>query len=162
MAERKFLGTGLKFPPEIDRATGRFKTVSGEESVKESIYLILMTQRSERFVRPSFGSDIMSYTFMDTGETMLSIFRRNITQTILEQEPRVSDVAVTTEVAERQGMVIVSINYIVSETNKRDNLVFPFYLNTGEETGEEGDLDLDAPQLETAYYDENGNEAEVY
>ena len=162
MVERKFLGTGLKFPPEIDRATGRFKTVSGEESVKESIYLILMTQRSERFVRPSFGSDIMSYTFMDTGETMLSIFRRNITQTILEQEPRVSDVAVTTEIAERQGMVIVSINYIVSETNKRDNLVFPFYLNTGEDTGEEGDLDLDAPQLETAYYDENGNEAEVY
>ena len=162
MAERKFLGTGLKFPPEIDRATGRFKTVSGEESVKESIYLILMTQRSERFVRPSFGSDIMSYTFMDTGETMLSIFRRNITQTILEQEPRVSDVAVSTEIAERQGMVIVSINYIVSETNKRDNLVFPFYLNTGEDTGEEGDLDLDAPQLETAYYDENGNEAEVY
>ena len=162
MAERKFLETGLKFPPEIDRATGRFKTVSGEESVKESIYLILMTQRSERFVRPSFGSDIMSYTFMDTGETMLSIFRRNITQTILEQEPRVSDVAVTTEIAERQGMVIVSINYIVSETNKRDNLVFPFYLNTGEDTGEEGDLDLDAPQLETAYYDENGNEAEVY
>ena len=162
MAERKFLGTGLKFPPEIDRATGRFKTVSGEESVKESIYLILMTQRSERFVRPSFGSDIMSYTFMDTGETMLSIFRRNITQTILEQEPRVSDVAVSTEVAEKQGMVIVSINYIVSDTNKRDNLVFPFYLNTGEDTGEEGDLDLDAPQLETAYYDENGNEAEVY
>ena len=162
MAERKFLGTGLKFPPEIDRATGRFKTVSGEESVKESIYLILMTQRSERFVRPSFGSDIMSYTFMDTGETMLSIFRRNITQTILEQEPRVSDVAVSTEIAERQGMVIVSINYIVSDTNKRDNLVFPFYLNTGEDTGEEGDLDLDAPQLETAYYDENGNEAEVY
>ena len=121
-----------------------------------------MTQRSERFVRPSFGSDIMSYTFMDTGETMLSIFRRNITQTILEQEPRVSDVAVSTEIAERQGMVIVSINYIVSETNKRDNLVFPFYLNTGEDTGEEGDLDLDAPQLETAYYDENGNEAEVY
>ena len=162
MAERKFLGTGLKFPPEIDRATGRFKTVSGEESVKESIYLILMTQRSERFVRPFFGSDIMSYTFMDTGETMLSIFRRNITQTILEQEPRVSDVAVTTEIAERQGMVIVSINYIVSDTNKRDNLVFPFYLNTGEDTGEEGDLDLDAQQLETSYYDENGNEAEVY
>ena len=157
MAERKFLGTGLKFPPEIDRATGRFKTVSGEEAVKESIYLILMTQRSERFVRPFFGSDIMSYTFMDTGETMLSIFRRNITQTILEQEPRVSDVAVSTEVAEKQG-----INYIVSDTNKRDNLVFPFYLNTGEDTGEEGDLDLDAQQLETSYYDENGNEAEVY
>ncbi|MBO6137694.1 MAG: GPW/gp25 family protein [Lachnospiraceae bacterium] len=162
MAERNFLGTGLKFPPEIDKATGHFKTVSGEEAVKESIYLILMTQRSERFVRPFFGSDIMSYTFMDTGETMLSIFRRNITQTILEQEPRVSDVAVDTEFVEKQGVVIVSVNYVVSSTNTRDNLVFPFYLNTGEETQDENGLEPDAQQLGPSYYDEYGNEAEVY
>ena len=160
MADRNFLGTGMKFPPEIDKATGRFRTVSGEEAVKESLYLILMTQRSERFVRPSFGSDIMSYTFMDTGETMLSIFRRNISQTILEQEPRISDVDVQTEFVEKKGMVIVSINYIVSDTNTRDNLVFPFYLNTGEEPEEEPDAD--AEQLGPTYYDEYGNEAEVY
>ena len=121
-----------------------------------------MTQRSERFVRPFFGSDIMSYTFMDTGETMLSIFRRNITQTILEQEPRVSDVAVDTEFVEKQGVVIVSVNYVVSSTNTRDNLVFPFYLNTGEETQDENGLEPDAQQLGPSYYDEYGNEAEVY
>ena len=160
MAERNFLGTGMKFPPEIDKATGRFKTISGNASVKESLYLILMTQRSERFVRPDFGSDIMGYTFMDTGETMLSIFRRNIAQTIIEQEPRIADVDVDTEFVEKQGLVVVSINYIVRDTNTRDNLVFPFYLNTGEEPEEE--IDTDEEQLGPTYYDENGYEAEVY
>ena len=47
----------MKFPPQIDPATGRFVTASEEESVKESVYLILMTQRTERFLRPEFGSD---------------------------------------------------------------------------------------------------------
>ena len=60
-----FLGTGMKFPPQINPATGRFAVSSEEESVKESVYLILMTQKTERFLRPEFGSDLMSYTFMD-------------------------------------------------------------------------------------------------
>ena len=84
-----FLGTGCKFPLQIDPATGRFMTVSGEQSVKESLYLILMTQRTERLVRPGFGSNMMDYTFMDTGTTMLSILRRDLSETILEQEPRI-------------------------------------------------------------------------
>ena len=35
-----------------------------EKSVKESIYLILMTRRTERLTRPFFGSNIDSYAFM--------------------------------------------------------------------------------------------------
>lgn len=120
----------MKFPPAIDKATGRFMTVSDEESVKESIYLILMTQRTERLSRPDFGSDIMDYTFMDTTTTMLSILRRNLTQTILEQEPRVSDVEISMDVRDRQGMIVISINYMVTSTNTPGNLVFPFYLDS--------------------------------
>ncbi|MCR4909364.1 MAG: GPW/gp25 family protein [Lachnospiraceae bacterium] len=132
MADNAFLGTGMKFPPQIDKATGRFVTVSGNQTVKESIYLILMTQKTERLARPDFGSEIMSYTFMDTGVTMLSIMRRSLTQTILAQEPRISDVDVTTEFHDREGMILINIAYTVAATNTRDNLVFPFYLNSGE------------------------------
>lgn len=144
----------MKFPPEIDVATGRFKTVSGNQTVKESLYLILMTQRTERLVRPAFGSDIMSYTFMDTGATMLSIFRRNISQTILEQEPRISDLDVTTEFREQEGVVMIYIDYVVSATNTRDNMVFPFYLNTNEEEIKDEGYDETIP---ASYYDEDGN-----
>ena len=43
MPGNTFLGTGMKFPPQVDKATGRFVVSSEEESVKESVYLILMT-----------------------------------------------------------------------------------------------------------------------
>ena len=154
-----FLGTGMKFPPEIDLATGRFKTVSGNQAVKEALYLILMTQRTERIVRPGFGSDIMGYAFMDTGSTMLSIFRRNITQTILEQEPRISDVDVTTEYRENEGVIIINVDYLVSSTNTRDNLVFPFYLNSVEEEPAE---DTEKETIPVSFYDENGNDMEEF
>ena len=137
MADKRFLGTGMKFPPQIDPATGRFVTVSGNRAVKESLYLILMTQTTERLVRPEFGSDIMSFTFMDTGTTVMSMFRRNITETILNQEPRISDVDVDMEFREKQGAIIISINYLVAATNSRENLVFPFYLDRGQSMEEE-------------------------
>ena len=71
MDEKLYLGAGLKFPPQVNKATGRFVLSSKEESVKESIYLILMTQKTERFMRPEYGSSILSYAFADTGETMI-------------------------------------------------------------------------------------------
>ena len=147
MADRRFLGTGMKFPPQIDPATGRFMTVSGAKAVKESLYLILMTQTTERLVRPEFGSEIMSYTFMDTGATMMSIFRRNITETILAQEKRISEVNVDMEFVESQGAIIVNIEYLITAENTRDNLVFPFYLDRGSVIEEE-----EAPVTED-YYD---------
>ncbi len=142
--EKRFLGTGCRFPLQIDPATGRFMTSSGNQSVKESLYLILMTQKTERLTRPGFGSNILSYAFMDTGATMLSILRRDITQTIISQEPRVSDVEVETEIMERQGMILINIDYYVAETNTRDNMVFPFYLDQAQDAQEEEDEELDA------------------
>ena len=151
MADTRFLGTGAGFPLQIDPATGRFRTVSGDKSVKESIYIILMTQTTERLVRPEFGSDLMSYTFMDPGTTMLSILRRDITETILNQEPRVSDVEIDTEYRESQGAVIINIAYRVSETNTRDNLVFPFYLDRADESEQEAE---ETGPLDREYYDD--------
>ena len=119
----------MKFPPQIDPATGRFVTVSEEESVKESVYLILMTQRTERFLRPEFGSDLMSYTFMDQNATSIHMMTRSITEQILSQEPRIRDVSVTTDDRSRGGCLLVNIDYVLQSTNQRDNLVFPFYLN---------------------------------
>lgn len=119
----------MKFPPQIDPATGRFVTASEEESVKESVYLILMTQRTERFLRPEFGSDLMSYTFMDQNATSIHMMTRSITEQILSQEPRIRDVSVTTDDRSRDGYLLVNIDYVLQSTNQRDNLVFPFYLN---------------------------------
>lgn len=148
MPNKKFLGSGMKFPPQINAATGRFMTSAAEQSVKESIYLILMTQRTERFARPGFGSNLMSYTFMDTSVTALNMMKRDLAEQILTQEPRVSDVEISTDTQTKDGCLIVSIDYVVSATNQRDNLVFPFYLNA--EVEEES---YEPEQYETEQYD---------
>ena len=119
----------------MDPGTGRFLTSSGEQSVRESVYLILMTQQGERWLLPGFGSNLMSYTFMDPSVTMLSVLSNSLRATLMEQEPRISDVQVEVDPEVQDGCLFVNISYTVAATNSRDNLVFPFYLNSSREEG---------------------------
>lgn len=138
MAEKVFLGKGMKFPPQINPTTGRFVCVSGEESIKESIYLILMTQKTERFMRPEYGSNAMNYVFAQTDATMLNLMAYEIENDITSNEPRVEQVNVTLDAQSRQGCLFVYIDYVVRGKNVRENMVFPFYL--GEEPQEKGEV----------------------
>ena len=133
MNNRAFLGVGMKFPPQIDPGTGRFAVSTGERSVRESVYLILMTNRGERWLEPGFGSQMMSYTFMDTSPTMLRMMSDELREMLLKQEPRISDVDIEVNPEVKDGCLLISINYTVAATNQRDNLVFPFYLNAARE-----------------------------
>lgn len=128
-----FLGKGMKFPPQINKATGRFMTSSEKENIKESIYLILMTQKTERFMRPDFGSSIMQYTFIDTNSSVLTMMSRNIREDIATNEPRVENVTVNIDPEVKKGCLIVNIDYTIAAENAKDNLVFPFYLNAAAE-----------------------------
>ncbi|MEG1917800.1 MAG: GPW/gp25 family protein [Oscillospiraceae bacterium] len=135
---RGFLGTGVKFPPQIDTGTGRFALSEGARSVKESVYLILMTNQGERWLEPAFGSQLLRYTFMDTSVTMLSMFSDSIRALILTQEPRIDEVVVEIDTETQENCLLVSIGYTLAATNTQDNLVFPFYLNaTAEEASHE-------------------------
>ena len=144
--DKIFLGQGMKFPPQINPATGRFVTVSEEESVKESIYLILMTQQTERPLRPNFGSNIMSYTFMDINIASLNMVARTIREQVMEQEPRISDVRVQMEQGKQRGVILFTVDYTVISTNNRDNFVFPFYLNATSMPEEEGEPEAYEPE----------------
>lgn len=146
--DKAFLGQGMKFPPQINPATGRFVTVSEEESVKESIYLILMTQQTERPLRPAFGSNIMSYTFMDMNLANLNMVARNIREQVMAQEPRISDVHVKMEPGKQRGVILFTVSYTVISSNTQDNFVFPFYLNVTEEPVEEEEPEYYEPDEE--------------
>ncbi len=149
MADKDFLGIGMKFPPQINKATGRFETVSEDESVRQSIYLILMTQLTERPLRPEFGTEIMGYTFMDINAGSIGWIKRTIHDQITLQEPRISDVDISAEVTDGSGMVIFDIKYRVATTNTQDNIVFPFYMKALTETEEEVEKESEAyePQI---------------
>ncbi len=129
MAEEKYLGVGMKFPPRVNPATGRFMMAEGAQSVRDSVYLILMTQRGERWLEPDFGSGLMGYTFIDTSATILGVMRSELTRAILEQEPRIADVQLSIDPTERADCLMIDIQYMIAGGNTPENLVFPFYLN---------------------------------
>ncbi len=128
-----FLGSGMKFPIGVDKQTGRFSLSTEADRIKQSIYLILMTQLGERWLSPNFGSDILKYTFMDTSYSMLSSFTLNLRTTLLSQEPRISAVEIELDNRSSEGVLVVNISYTIADTNQVDNLVFPFYINAEKE-----------------------------
>ena len=112
-------------------------TVSEAESVRESVYQILMTQQGERLTRPAFGSNLLSYTFMDMSNGPIALMIRDLTETLRQHEPRIDRIEINAEPSPRQGVLIITIDYMLRATNTKDNLVFPFYLNAAVEQEEE-------------------------
>lgn len=137
MAEEKFLGTGMKFPPQVNPTTGRFTCSSGKENIKESVYLILMTQKTERFMRPEYGSQVMSYVFAQMDATMLNLMSHEIAADIQRSEPRVEQVNITMDQNSKPGCLFINVDYTIRGENTRENMVFPFYL--GEEPEKESE-----------------------
>ena len=110
---------------------------------------------TERITRPTFGTDTAEYVFMDMNQTYLTIMKRDLTESILRQEPRVSSVDIETSMESQQGYILITIDYTVANTNQRDNLVFPFYLNAEPEPEEEEEyfepdvIDVDMYETDT-------------
>ncbi len=135
MKANTFLGRGMKFPPQVNPATGRFVISENQQSIKESIYLILMTQKTERLMRPDFGSRASSYVFEETDLSMLNLMASELEYDIISNEPRVENVTVDMDYTRKPGCLFVDITYTVREENVTENMVFPFYL--GEQVKEE-------------------------
>lgn len=124
-----FLGTGMKFPPQVNKATGRFEMVSGEDCIRQSIYLILMTLKRERFIHPDFGSSLLEYTFMEENSSMKNLLVSELERDIRKAEPRIYNVKIAVEPVQKEDCLMISIDYTIRKTNHRDNMVFPYYLN---------------------------------
>lgn len=113
--------TGMKFPPQVNPATGRFETVSDEESIKESIRIILMTGKKERFVRPEFGSNILSFPFMNQNRAIMNLKLADLERDIRRNEPRVKSVKVSVDHADDEKLYI-NVDYTIYGNEEDKNL----------------------------------------
>ena len=104
--------------------------------------------KTERFLRPEFGSNLMSYTFMDINMTTVNMMIRSLTEQILKQEPRIGEVVITTDSQVKEGCLLVNIDYTIRSSQIRDNLVFPFYLNASAEEEAYEPEQYDSEELE--------------
>lgn len=134
MEEYGFSGRGFSFPVEADWRTGKLKAAEEEESIRQSIHLILMTKKGERITRPQFGCAIWDHVFGTTDFPSLSQMEQEVEEALIRFEPRICGLEVCARIGSREQQVEMDISYRVRTTNNPFNLVYPFYLEEGVET----------------------------
>lgn len=125
-----FLGSGWKYPASINN--GKIVLSGGEDSIRESIIIIITTAKGERVMRPDFGCEINGLAFAQNNTSTAGLIQFYIQEALLKWEPRIEvlDVSVTPDENERNKLYI-NVEYLVKTINTRDNLVYPFYLGGG-------------------------------
>jgi Bacteriophage baseplate protein W len=124
---KPFLGVGWAFPVTAD-AAGAFDLAAYEESVRQSVWIILGTAKGERVMRPDFGCGIYDLVFDVNGAATAGKVSRAVQDALLSFEPRIDVVNVAVRPDGNGEVMLISIDYEVRTTNNVFNLVYPFYL----------------------------------
>lgn len=126
--ETKFLGAGWSFPVGLD-ARRQMRTIDGDESIRQSIWMILSTSPGERVMRPDFGCGLHDLVFGVNSVGTANAVAGAVREALAVWEPRIDvlDVFAAPDPT-APNLLLIEINYQVRSTNSRFNLVYPFYL----------------------------------
>lgn len=135
---KTFLGKGVSFPIGVD-SRGDLVQAEYEDSVRQSILIILGTTKGERVMRPDFGCGIYDLVFEIQSDSTAGKISQAVQEALLKFEPRIDvvDVQVQNSTVQANGtgvppeqgnVLLVNIAYQVRATNNVFNLVYPFYL----------------------------------
>jgi uncharacterized protein len=122
-----FLGKGWQFPVDVD-AGGALAVAEYEESVRQSIWVVLGTAKGERVMRPDFGCGIYDMVFGVNSSTAASEAAEEVRDALVSFEPRIDVLGVEVSPGDDGEVLYISIDYQVRATNTVFNLVYPFYL----------------------------------
>jgi phage baseplate assembly protein W len=128
---KSFLGVGWGFPIRVsdqDEDKGNVILAEYEESVRQSIWIILGTAKGERMMRPDFGCGIHDLVFATNTASTAGQVAQAVRDALLFFEPRIDVLDVQVQAIDRGQTLLISIDYQVRATNNRFNLVYPFYL----------------------------------
>jgi len=130
-----FIGRGFSWPMTVDH-TGSIRLTNPIEDIERSMRIILLTAPGERIMRPNFGCRIWELLFEPITPNLLGQVIEVVREALAMWEPRIQVLDVDPSPEGRDnGLINVRIEYEVSTTNDRRNLVFPFYVipHDGEE-----------------------------
>lgn len=127
-----FLGTGWAFPPKPD-GRGGIALVSGDEDIKQAIWIILSTPIGQRVMRPTFGSRLHELVFAPANAETFGLAEMYVQDALTFWEPRIEVLDVTARTdPEQRHVLLIEIRYRVKATHDERSLVYPFYRIPGE------------------------------
>lgn len=126
-----FLGRGWRFPIKPD-AGGKLNYVSGDEEIRQSVWLIVTTAQRERVMREEFGCGLYDLVFDANTAALHGLVQENIRAALTRWEPRIDLLDVRAEsTPEQRNLLLLHIDYRVRANNTVFNLVYPYYLLEG-------------------------------
>ncbi len=130
--DKSFLGTGWSFPLEFNGAAKNVQTVSKEEDIQQSLFILFSTHPGERVMQPSYGCNLRSMVFENISVSTETMIKDMIQRAVLFFEPRIDLNFIDLDKSRiSQGILDILIEYTVRETNSRSNIVYPFYFQEG-------------------------------
>jgi phage baseplate assembly protein W len=93
MDPARLYGKGMGFPPRV-AADGRIAWSEGEDNIRESMRVILMTEPNERLRLPSFGAGLGRFLFEPNTVATHASIRERIADALARWEPRIKVEAV--------------------------------------------------------------------
>ena len=125
------IGSGWPFPVR-PKATGRMAYQSGDEKIRQSVWLILSTAPGERVMLPEFGCGVHDLVFEANTATLRGQVQERVREALVRWEPRIDVIDVRVETPpEARHHLLIRIDYRVRSNNAFYNLVYPFFLTEG-------------------------------
>ncbi|HEV2861681.1 MAG TPA: GPW/gp25 family protein [Pyrinomonadaceae bacterium] len=120
----RMFGRGLAFPPRVG-GDGRVAWSEGELNVRESIQVILLTERRERLMLPEFGGGLSGYLFEPNTVTTRRLIKDRIQRALEQWEPRISVESVEVEadpVDSQAAVATITYQLVATQTRERVRL----------------------------------------
>src|ERR671920_1375896 len=120
MDDGRLFGRGISFPPRVG-GDGRVAWSEGEANVRESIQVILLTERRERLMLPEFGGGLSGYLFEPNTVATRRLIRDRIQRALEQWEPRIAVESVEVEAdPEDSQAAVATITYQLVATQTRE------------------------------------------
>jgi phage baseplate assembly protein W len=122
MQKTNVFGQGLGFPPRVG-TDGRLAWSVGEDNVRESIRILLLTEPGERLLREEFGCGLRQFLFEPNTVTTRTLIRQSIVHAIGRWEPRAALEDVTVEADTKEPrLVAITIFFRLIATQALERL----------------------------------------
>ena len=108
-----------------------FDEAAYEEKIRQSVWTLLSISPGERVHRYDYGCLVRRYVFEAMDISTQTLLREAIEHAVVMFEPRVDLNRVDFEVNDKEGILNITLDYTIRQTNRRTNMVYPFYLNEG-------------------------------
>ena len=122
MDNANLFGRGIGFPPQIG-SDGHLAWSEGEENIRQSIRIILMTERQERLMQPEFGGGLDHFLFEPNTVATRYRIQEDIQKALAQWEPRIKVEQVQVEVdPDDQQAAIATITYKLVATQSTERV----------------------------------------